>query len=157
VKHLGASPRPHTLCLGNQKNKTHQGNKGEKRQSAYSSSQNRSSPPSAPVGRPSSRSRVRSCRDQFGAVPPVLGGRIDGVGNAKHPVLQFSGRGRGRCSIVRTLMIRGWNPRVEERTQKPEAKVDGAPAHSWKLCGCATDGRIDVESSHRMILFLVSS
>ena len=70
----GSALAPHTLRLGNQNNKTHQGNKGEKESpSAYSSSQTRTSSlgPGGPAVLPSSLSR---CRDKFGAVPPVLGG-----------------------------------------------------------------------------------
>ena len=60
VKGLGGSAlAPHTLRLGNQKNKTHQGNKGKKRES-IPPPKTVAPPPSAPVGRPSSRRRCRA-------------------------------------------------------------------------------------------------
>ena len=114
-------------------------NRSSSSENRSSSSENRSSS-SLGLGGPAPLS---CCRNKFGAVPPVLGGRIDGVGGesvtrstrrCSSPV----GVG-GRCSINKFSESAGsyaHDPRVEERahtSQKPEAKVDGAlgvPAHS---------------------------
>jgi len=138
-------PRPPTLPLGNQKNKTNQGNKGGKSQSIHPKTV--APPPSAPVGWSSSCCRCRAVATNL--VRSLLS--YERIwwrsGNAKHPVVQLSGR--GRCSInkfsepaavllivppVRLLAGTGRDGSVLESVWTGRTAVDGMGGHLLPSC-----------------------